>query len=165
MSTNSISITDFDLYRMPIAFSCAILVFGIVLGAMNPYVYLIFLLIPIILTFKAGVELDVNKMQYRKFKSFLGQRNGTAWKSYSAAHQLVVLTKNGSKSLDISRVLGASQTTGSYYELYIMDPTHQKRLFLFSHKNKEKINELIAQLTEQTPLRLATYNPPTSRRH
>lgn len=164
-----LSIGNNELLKLSILSFVAALVPGFLLGlTMHPAFYALCLPAFVLLTVRSGVELDFEQQHYRKFKSFLGSVSGE-WKSYHSEHELVLLKKRGSKT----QVRGAGGSrhvivdelvTGYFYELYIMNPSHTQRLFLFSSEDHGKMQSLISKITEHSTLRLVPYNPVSARR-
>jgi hypothetical protein len=154
----TLSITNNDLFRLSMAGAIALALASLFIGASHPLGYGVALLAPLVLTINSGVELDFEQLKYRKFKSVLGIKSGE-WKSYNPAHQLVLLSKHGAKTMVNQRLISEIAIEDYFYELYIMDPSHLKRLYLYSTKKKEKVDSIIRQITESSTLKLTAYNP------
>jgi hypothetical protein len=128
----------------------------------HPLGGLLVLIIPVILTIQSGVELRFDTLQYRKFRSILGKSSGE-WKKYTPEHVLVVLNKNGSKGIVSLYTFQERMIDDLFLELYIMDPSHMKRLFLFASKDIKKVRRIVDHITGNSTLALETYSPATSR--
>jgi hypothetical protein len=156
------TICNNDFLRMSLAGAISIFVAGLIIGSSFAPGYAIAPLGLIILTIRSGVELDFTNSRYRKIKTFAGIRWGE-WKSYGREHQLVLLSKKGVKTMVNAARLSELEIDGYFFELYIMDPGHTKRLYLYSTKNKDRIERMIAEITGSSALKLASYNPQTRR--
>lgn len=158
MPQSTVSLPNTDLFRLSLAGAISVLVMGLFMANVHPLFFCAYVLIPVILTIRSGVDLDLTTLQYRKFSSVLGKKRGE-WKSFSTANQLALLTKSGSKEVVNMRGMPAMDVPGEFYELYLMDPSHLKRLFLYSTKSRTKVKAIIDSITRQSAIQLVPFNP------
>lgn len=163
MTSTSIKIVDNDYYRFSIAGSIAVLFAALIMTAAHPLFALLVLFIPVILTIQTGVELNFATLQYRKFRSVLGNRSGE-WKNYTSEHVLVILNKNGAKGIINPITFMERSIEDTFMELYIMDAAHLKRLYLCSSRDHQKIKRIVGHITQHSTLVLEQFAPVTARR-
>lgn len=111
-----------------------------------------------LLTKISGVELDLEQRKIRNCRRFFGFSRGH-WKEFTAFTVLVLLTKRGSKTMEGVRSGRSYELKGVFYELYLMDAFHRRRIFLDSSENKARLDQMMHLLKERLSLSVEGYHP------
>ena len=138
---------------------------GIVMVVIGLYasIYYYFALILCILsilpfTKRAGVEISPTGMQFRRYSGYFGFRSGT-WKNIPESSALVILTKEGRKTVLTSRYTGHQEVSGHFYELYLMDASHHNRVFLQVFQEAKAAAKVTEQLSAALQLPIEEFDP------
>lgn len=95
----------------------------------------------------SGLELNYEDRVYRKYESSLLGTKGK-WKSLEAFTDVVLLSKKGGKNyfggIPNRALLGARMEGLGYYELYLMDPSHRRKIFVCNSQSLNSIKKKIA---------------------
>jgi hypothetical protein len=110
----------------------------------------------VILSKSSGLELDFSMKRYRKYNKFLRKTKGE-WRDLSKFHNIVVLSKTGSGTLMTSSV----KVLQGFYELYLMDENHIKRLFILGTDDFNVLQRKITTLKLKLNIPEVPYNPIT----
>lgn len=122
-----------------------------------------FSLIFLILQRSSGLELNFKTKEYRYYSRFFGNIKGQ-WLSLSHYTSVVVLSKTGTKSATGTGMTGSLKVKQGFYELYLMDSNHLKRLFILNTKKKKEIDKMIVLMKSNFNVSLEKYNPITKKR-
>lgn len=114
----------------------------------------------LILSKSSGLELDFSMKQYRKYNKFLINTKGE-WRDLSKFPNIVVLSKTGSKTASGTLMTSTLKVKQGYYELYLMDKHHLKRLFILSTDDTRELNKKIMTLKSKLKIPEQPYNPIT----
>lgn len=160
------TIYDRDFLRMSLAACVSIITASTVLAlTVHPYFWPLLIFVPLALSVRKGVEFDFSKCLYRQITTVAGMKRGT-WKTLRPdTHQLVMLAKSGSMQSYNPRtdLYRDNMPTKEFFELYVMDETHTRRLFLCSSRDKSVIDNHVTQLTNVSELKVVPFNPVTKR--
>ncbi len=156
-----ISVKNKEISTLSITFGIvSIIAFGL-LSIVSAYWLMGLLISALIVGRSEGIEIDSEQFIYRNYTQFYGKTFGS-WQSLSRYSSLVVLSKSGIKESMGMLANSTYEVRGiQFYELYLMDTLHLKRLFVHSSKDKQEIKTLIETLLASTPLKYEKYNPRT----
>lgn len=156
----TLSITYPDVYKFSVASSLAVVAASYGLSTIfHPAFWLLLLAVPVILTIRKGIDLDFENHRYRKFSCFLWMKNGE-WKAYNPANQLVLLSKTGYQP---NGNLDQYEGVRKVFDLYMMDPEHRSRMYLYSAGSLKRVNGMAKKIESLSTLEIAVYNPPSRR--
>ena len=114
----------------------------------------------VILSKSSGLELDFSMKRYRKYNKFLRKTKGE-WRDLSKFPNIVVLSKTGSKTASGTLMTSSLKVLQGFYELYLMDENHLKRLFILSTDDFNVLQRKITTLKLKLNIPEVPYNPIT----
>lgn len=155
---SNLEIPNKELNRLNKVLFFTLLGISVLLVNIEPFLLLLNLIGLLALTKSSGIEFYFAKQQYRNYKEFFWKRKGE-WKEISKFTSLVLLIKSGKKTVVGQRMTSELSIEGQFYELYLMDAKHQRRLFVHNSLSRKMMDEIIALIRSQTHLELQQYNP------
>lgn len=154
----NISIRNKELQRLNTIIGMLLAMLTLLFCALSIYFGFMLLIAFVIMSKATGVEIDFETSRYRSYKSIIGRRTGE-WKTIPENAELIVITKQGAQSTTGTNGTSDLKTKAQFYELYLMDKTHQNRFYLYSTENKKSMDILVQVITENSNLTLGVYSP------
>ncbi|MEZ4939136.1 MAG: hypothetical protein R2799_16235 [Crocinitomicaceae bacterium] len=102
-----------------------------------------------------GIVLDIQNQKYQKFKQNIFGRKGD-WKNLQSFTDVVVLNKKGNKIQQ--SLTGDNHMSGTFKEVYLMEPNHRRRLFICSSEDSKFIAQQVRELMD-LGFNYLKYNP------
>lgn len=111
---------------------------------------------------RSGSEIDLIHREVRAYIYTFFKKRGE-WKSLDNYNQITLLVKNKSQRYNHGWFMG---TTVRFvmYEVYLLNKTHRKKVYIAGSESKEKMKSLIKQLSDQCSLTYVKYSPKRIRR-
>lgn len=149
---------DSELLKLNIIIGIVMVAGGLYLSQFHYSALILCILSVLPFTKRAGVEISPTGMQFRRYKGYFGFRIGQ-WKNIPPTSALVILTMSGKKSFLTGRGGSVQEISGHFYELYIMDANHHKRVFLQVFKEAKAAEKVTKQLSAALQLPIEEFDP------
>lgn len=155
----TITIRNKELHKLYIIIGIILSLINLLFSlAVSNWFYLSFLFVGAIMSNTTGVQFDIKNKLYRKYKHFCCWTRGE-WKSIGENKELVILVKHGVQTTTGTMMTGSLKTKGGFSELYLMDESHLRRLFIASSENHKSIELLSNKLSQLLEIEINPYKP------
>jgi len=114
----------------------------------------------IIITTKHGVQIDFSSKRLKKYSKYLFSFKGGSWQDISAYPFITVLKFNRGNKI-YSRSNREIITNKKYYEVYLLNKSHRKRILISRFSSEEDAKNYAISLNNSSYLEYVKYNPIT----
>lgn len=134
-----------------------LLIFGFVLTLMfgfltailklSTWFLLILLLVPLVLLFREGIEIDTIERRYRRYKQFVKKEG--EWKNLDKFSLIVLKPISGKKHIYHVHTMALQEYSNYKHDVYLMDAKQGGRLHIRTFKKKKKATLFANKLSKQ----------------
>lgn len=145
-----------------VLFIAMMLIFSVGMAVTIPFGLIVVIIVftPVfiyVLFTRSGSEIDLIHKEVRAYTYTFFKKRGE-WKSLDSYNEISLLIRNKSQRYNHGWFLG---TTVRFvmYEVYLLNKTHRKKIYIAGSESKEKMKNLIKQLSDQCSFTYVKYSP------